>query len=205
MKIGRRQFFEKSGHGAVGTALLVAMGTTGTFLLGGCSVEDAIKAWVPVGTTAFNSVLTLLQGAGIIVPGAGQISAIVTLIKVGLADLLAAVDEYKNAPAANKATFAGKVSTLLSVLNDNFAKFWGDLSLPGGSLVQLVTGVAGIIMAAIAGFAAQLPAPVVLASTFRVAGVQQTIITPKRMSLASFKKQFNTVVVANGHSEMVLN
>lgn len=203
--MNRRQFLEKTGHGTLGTALLAATAGGSTFLLTGCDIESTIKAWVPVAIASFNGVLTLLEGAAVITPGAGTAVALaISLIKAGLADVLAAVDEYKSAPASSKTTFAQKLSIILASLRDNFGKFWSDLNLPGGSLVTLVTGFAQIILSAIGGFLQQLPsaAPTV-ATVFKVGGVQATA-QAKKMSANDFKKQINNLFIQSGHPELVV-
>ena len=205
--MNRRQFLEKSGHGAMGTALLVATATSSTFLLGGCSLESAIKTWVPVVRLAFGGILTVLESAGLFVPGVGTaIGIIATMIKAGFDDVLGAIDQWNKAPAASKATFLGKISTFLAALRDNFGKFWTDLKLPGGSIVGLIKGVSQVIMDAIASFLGQLPTPVTTAVRYSVAGGPEiTSAVSKKMDLNDFKKQFNAVVSQYGHPEIALH
>jgi hypothetical protein len=187
-----------------GFAALLVSGPS--LFMAGCtwsSVESAIAAYVPVGLAAFNGVLMLLSAAGVIPPGTSTaIGALVVLIKAGFADLLAAVQEYQNAPAAQKVTFKEKIAELLTVLGDNIQKFMTDISVSDNKLLQLVTGLVSLILTALAGFSAQLPAPLAGRKKLTVGGKP---ITPKLISLKDFKRQYNQLAGAASHPEIELH
>jgi hypothetical protein len=199
--MNRRNMLQRSAFGFA--ALLV---TGPTLFLAGCTfggVMAAISAYVPVGLAAFNGVLALLTAAGVIPPGTSTaIGALIVLIKAGFADLLAAVQEYQNAPAAQKVTFKEKISELLTVLGDNIQKFMTDISVSDNKLLELVTGLVSLILTALAGFSAQLPAPLAGRKKLTVGGKP---ITPKLMSLKDFKHQWNQIAGAASHPEIELH
>ena len=115
----------------VGTSLVAA--GSGSLLLEGCTVGGVIseiKAYVPIGIAAFNGVVALLTTVGIIPPGTGTaIAMLVALVKNGFADLMAAIDEYNNAPASSKTTLLAKISLILSEVSQNIGKFFADLAI----------------------------------------------------------------------------
>jgi hypothetical protein len=199
--MNRRTWFKTSGSGVA--ALLIS--GSGSLLLSGCNVIASIKAYIPVGIAAFSGVVSLLSGLGIIPPGTGTVIALlVGLVKSGFADLMAAIDQYNAAPAADKATLLAKVSLILSDVSRNIGKFFSDLTINDTTVLTLVTGLVQLILSTLAGFAAQLPpAPTPVALTAKVSGHPITI-TPKILSRSAFVKQFNQIVTAGGHPEMVL-
>jgi hypothetical protein len=180
-------------------------------ILSGCpslpgfgGILSTISAYVPIGLAAFNGVLLLLTSAGIIPPGTSSaIGAVVLLVKAGFADLLAAVQEYQNAPAAQKATLKGRITEILTVLGDNIQKFASDIisTAANNPLLVTVTGLLALILSTLAGFAGQLPAPVSGRKTLTLAGKP---VTPKTLSLKEFKKQWNQLAGSGGHPEIEL-
>ena len=190
----------------MGTSL-VAVGS-GTMLLEGCTfggVIAEIKAYIPIGIAAFNGVVTLLTGLGIIPPGTSTLLALlIAAVKGGFADIIAAIDAYNNAPAADKTTLLQKISLILSEISANIGKFFADLNISNSSVLTLVTGLVQLILSTLAGFASQLPAPPTpVALSARVAG-HPIVITPKILSRSEFKAQWNKTVTTAGHPELVL-
>jgi hypothetical protein len=178
-------------------------------VLSGCpsfgGITSAISTYVPVGLAAFNGVLLLLTSAGVIPPGTSTaIGALVLLVKAGFADLLAAVQEYNNAPAAQKVTVKEKISLILAVIAANIEKFASDIvgMVSDNKLLQVVTGLLTLILATLAGFSGQLPAPLAGRKTLSVAG---KAVTPKLLPLKDFKKQWNQLAGAGGHPEVELH
>jgi hypothetical protein len=199
--MNRRTWFKTSGSGV--TALLIA--GSGSLFLSGCNVIASIKAYIPVGIAAFTGVVSLLSGLGIIPPGTGTaIALLVGLVKSGFADLMAAIDQYNAAPAADKSTLLAKVSLILSEVSQNIGKFFSDLAINDSTVLTLVTGLVRLILSTLAGFAAQLPPPPTpLALSFKVAG-HPVAITPKIISRSAFVKQYNQLCANAGHPELAL-
>jgi hypothetical protein len=71
MNITRRDFGKYTGTG------LLALATGGSLALKGCNVFSDIEAWIPVGKTAFEGIVTLLQGAGLVSPAIGPIITVI--------------------------------------------------------------------------------------------------------------------------------
>ena len=127
------------------------------------------------------------------------------------ADVLAAIDQYNNAPAADKTTLLAKISLILSDLSQNIQTFVSDVlpSLSGNTALALVTGLISLILSTLAGFAAQLPTPpagAVGAHAHRAARAVPAgiVIAPKVLSRKNFVKQYNALCASNGHAEISL-
>jgi hypothetical protein len=192
MKISRREF-SLSSFGM----LLVAM--TASLWSAACAAFDNIVKWVGVGIAGVSSVVALLAGAGIGTTAEGVlISLVLKAIKAGFADVQAAIAEYENAPAADKATAKGRISTALQALADQIQKFWSDLSIPDARLGALIQGLLGIVLTAIAGFMTQLPAPVTPSTAVNLP--RRINVAPRKMSESEFRNEFNGLLSQAGYS-----
>ena len=190
----RRNFLVDSGKGIA----LLALASGSALFTTGCNVFNKIVAWLGVGIAATKSIINLLSGAGIVNTVQGvALSAVLDTIKAAFADVQAAVAAYENADPASKATFAGRISMALQALGDQFQKLWSDLNIPHASLASLVQGLIGIILSTIAGFQAQLPAPVSppLSLSRRMAVVAQ------RRDEKRFRYDFNSLLAQSGQSQ----
>lgn len=198
--MNRRKFFTYSGAGTLAIAGGSIM-NTGCWLTG--NVFNSIMGYISVGLQAFSAVTQLLTGSGVITATEGTaIATVINLVKVGFADLQTAVANYENAPAAQKATLMGKVSTALADLEGVIQQFWNDLQIPDVKLANLIQGLLGIILSTLSGFATQLPAPAgvkarVLAKTI--------VVPPQKRSQKQFKKDFNQILKENGYSQYEVN
>lgn len=190
----RRLFFELLG---LGGAAIATLGATACWVSQNTFV--AILAYVGVGLQAFQSIVDMLAGNGVINIGTGSaIDAVINLVKVGFADLQTAVNNYQNAPADQKATLLGEVSTALATLEQSLQKFWNDLQLPDAQLAALVEGLLGIILSTLQAFATQLPAPQMKMKL----GLKKTVATtPKKRTAKQFKADFNALLAAKGQTK----
>jgi hypothetical protein len=186
--LSRREFVGVAGKG---TAALLAVPSLLTMT--GCSVVTDILNYIPVGLQAFNTVLGILESAGIIsLAGGGAISAIVAAVSKGFSDLQVAIHQYDSAPAADKATFLLKVATVISDLQADIQTFWGDLSIPDPALATIISGLLGVILSTLAGFGASLPVPPLSAKAAQARALaRQVVYTPKRRSVHQFRSDFN--------------
>jgi hypothetical protein len=101
---------------------------------------------------------------------------------------------------------AGALAKIQAVFNLIVANFESLLSqVAQNPIVSVVIGLAQIILSTIAGFMGQLPATPgkTLSVTFRVAN-ENASFTPKARSRRQFKKDWNAVAAAGGHSEVKL-
>lgn len=194
--MNRRQFGSLAALGTVG----VWFGSTAA----SCgSIYAQVSAYVGVGIQAVASVVSLLAGAGIIsLPEGTLIAAVLATVKAAWADVTAAITAYENAPAAQKATLAGKISVALTVVSQQVQQFWADLKIPDASLAQTVAGLLGLVVSTIAGFLAALPAAP--APTFARPLAKTLSITPKVVSVSEFRKEFNAILNAGGHGKYAI-
>lgn len=196
--MNRRKFF---GFGAMGALALTTLSNTACFL--SQNVYQSILAYVAVGLQAVQSVVDLLSGSGVIQVGTGTaIDTIINLIKVAFADLQTAVTNYINAPAANKSTLLGEISTALATVEAYIQQFWNDLSIPDAKLASLVQGLLGIILSTLAAFATQLPAPASTPAIEKAAKLAKQIpVTPVKRNTKQFKSDWNAALAAAGQSQ----
>lgn len=192
--LNRRSFL---GRAFTAVFSFVVLGTTAA--LTGCATFQDILNYVQVGLQAFESILSILAGAGVLV---APIQGIAALVKAGFADVQTAVNDYNAAPSANKTTLSGKISTAITVLENDISNFWTTLNLPNGQIASTISGLLGIIVSTLAGFLAQLPAPA--PAVARVAAPGLAAAAPKARSVRQFKSDFNAILAANNFSQYAL-
>jgi len=206
MELTRREFGKNSILGLV----LLSCTEFFTGVLSGCTwpknLYQNILSYTTLGLDAFQSIISLLTASGIIIPVEGAaISTVVALVKAGFADLQVAVTNYEAAPAANKTTLLGKISTALAVLQAQLGTFWANLSLPTGTKVSLlVQGLLGIIVSTLAGFATQLPPPAASATARSVNVLARLGVTAQKRTPAEFKKDFNSLLIQGGYPQYIV-
>ena len=193
MTITRRSFGKMVGSGV---GAMAAVGTLGMTTMGiSCgSIFADITAYVPVGMEAFQALIVILDP-----PVALALAPIITAAKAAFADLAAAVAAYNNAPAANKATLVGKISTAINAVIGELQQFWSDANLPNGGLASTISGVLQIILSTLAAFLPLLgPAP---AATRTVA--KTLPYTSQKRTQKQFKADVNAVLKQGGYSQVV--
>jgi hypothetical protein len=199
----RREFSQRAGF----FVLLASLGS-GVISQIGCdfgSVFSKIKDWIKLGIGSFQSIVDLLAASGVIPMGAGTvIDMAITLVKAAFTDLTNAVTQYENAPADQKSTFAGKLSTMLAVLESTIGTFWADLKIPDTNLSKLIEGLVNIVISTIAGFSTQLPAPAPAAAAKLSAARAVHAVAPVKRSISQFKRDFNALLAQSGHSKYAL-
>jgi len=172
----------------------------GQVFLTGCTTFATILNWVDTGLSAFQSVVDLLAGQGVIAIVIGSaIDLIIKAVKAALADIATAVNNYNAAPAASQPGLLGKISAALVAAQNEIGQFWNDVSIPDAKLASTVAGLLGLIVSTLAGFQSLLPpapAPVAL-RTF-----PKTLqgAAPQKRSIGQFKAEFKAILVANGYS-----
>ena len=188
--ITRRGFTGRMLAGA--GAVYLAGVNTACWLSG--SVFASIMTYVGIGLTAFQAVVSLLDP-----PLALALAGTIALVKAGFADLQLAVQDYNNAPAADKTTLKNRIAVVLQDLQFEIQKFWSNLNLPG-PLGTLVEGLLNIILSTLAGFAGQLPAPITPpASVEKMKALAKTItVTPQVRNKSQFESDFNAKWAASG-------
>jgi hypothetical protein len=192
VNITRRDF------GKYASAGLLALGTLD---LSSCSASDVftdIENWIPVGLSAFQGIVSILQGAGLVAP---QAVPLIAAVITGLDDVLADVKAYE-AIVPPPANALAKIQAALSLVVQNIQAMLAQLNVNGGTVLNVVEGLAEIILSTIAGFLNELPstgkASTTLSNTFRV-GRDVVSYTPQVRTRGRFKKDYNRVAVANGY------
>jgi len=179
--------------------LVLASGVT--LSLEGCDVWSEIEQWVPTGIAAFEQIVILV--APVAAPG---IDAIAEAVKAAFSVLAAAVDQYRNAPADQKATLLQKVILAFNLVSTNLQQFLNAINVPGSSpIVKIVLGLVNIILSTIMGFVNRIqPTPATAAVRLTLSG-QSVNVTPVVRSRAKFKSDWNAACVQAGHPEMQVN
>lgn len=194
MDLTRRNFTKGMGT----TALFLAVTGGAALTMSGCNVFADIEAWVPVGTAAFNSIIILLETAGLINPA---MLPVIAAIRLGFTDILADVKAYQNIQPPPVGALA-KIEAVFGLLVGNFQGMLAQLQVTGGPVVTLVISLAQVILSTIAGFLGQLPvSKSLLTGTFKV-GAETISYTAKHRNVRQFKKDWNTKAVAGNHPEL---
>jgi hypothetical protein len=196
--ISRRKF---NGY-LSGGVLLAATGGVPLFGMYTCSsstsVWTEIQQWVPVGISAFESIIAL------IVPiDSPAIDAIAEMVKAGFASLAGAIDDYINAPAADKASLGARVQLILTDIGNNIQAFLTAIGQSANPIVKVAVAIISIIVNTIAGFLGNIPGPVAL--KFRTelhVGATTVPVVPVRMSRASFISAVNEELNGAGRSDL---
>jgi hypothetical protein len=164
----------------------------GTMLLTACGnvAEDII--------TAFQSVLTILQGAGV-VPG----GALVADVSAALSAVLSEVTAYANAPATDKTSTGLKLATLIQEAQAQLQTFWNDLKLTG-VLATVVEGVVTVILSTLAGFLPTLPTPIAQSDVVMKAArlPRHLNYVPQKLSAKQFRATVNKLMAENKYPKV---
>jgi len=197
MDFTRRDFTK-----GMGTTALFLLATGGTALtMTGCNVFTDIENWVPVGTAAFNSIVVLLETAGLINPA---MAPVIAAIRLGFTEILADVKAYLAIQPPPVGALA-KIQAVFGLIVSNFQDMLSQLQIATGPILTLVISLAQVILSTIAGFLGQLPvAASVLTGTLKV-GKETVAYTAQKRSVRQFKKDWNSKVKAGNHPEMALS
>ena len=198
--MNRREFAQRSG-----SAVLFLM-AGGSALLTGCGVLTDIENWIPVGLQAFQAIISLLEGAGIIsIAAGGPIAGLVATITSGFNDLTTAIKQYQAITPPPTGAMANIEAVLNSIVG-NFQTFLASINITNSKLTTLVVGMAEIILGTIAGFENLLPTSTatLLAKGTRV-GQAVVPLIPKHRTRRAFKHEWNGLVTASGHPELKLH
>lgn len=182
--ITRRDFASTSAKGLLAFLVISATGLTG------CSAVTDLENWIPVALTAVSAIVKLL---GPIVPA--PVAAIIVLIQAGFSALLTAIQNYKAGTG-----ILSDITNAITAIEMSFANFFQTISVPS-TLLNLIEGLAGIILSTIAAFANQInPAPAPVTASATVGGTR-VAYTPQKRSVKRFRSDWNALCVANSHPE----
>lgn len=197
--IHRRGFIKQAGLASLAVSTL-------TFD-SGCWFSNVYKnlvTYIAVALQAFQSVIDLLTGAGVISAGAGTIiDNAIALVKAGFADVQTLVKNYEDAPADQKQTLIGRISTAISVLEAQIQTFWNDLKIPDPKLAALISGLLGIILSTLGGFMTKLPAPTLTKQSAAASTLPNRIaFTPQLRTAKEFRRDWNNFLAEHGQPKV---
>lgn len=195
--INRREFGKRLMQGAgVLTVADLSMGVS-------CgSIFTDIDNYVPIGLESFDEILTLIAPAE-----ATLLAPVILVVKAAFADLTAAVTQYENAPAANKQTLIGKITTAINDVIQNLQTFWSNLNLPAGNLVSTIEGVLQIVLSTLAAFLPILGGTVTSVTTAKIAKLSKTIqivpVAKSQLKPKAVKVNINNVFTKYGYQNHI--
>lgn len=193
-----RREFGKRVIGAVPTvALAGGLGIT-TMGLSCGSIWTDIENYVPIGIEAFEEVLSLLDPALLT-----AISGIIKDVQAAFTALTGAITNYENAPAANKTTLVGKITTAINALISALQSFWSAANLPDGSLAQTIEGVLQLIISTLAAFLPLIGGVLLAASKKLPRTIPIIPRTKAQLKQAQFKKDCNAIFTTHGYPNQV--
>lgn len=202
MKIlGRRQFFEVAGKGAIGTALLVAEAGTASFVLTGCpatsvaAVLQELYNWIPTAIVAFDGVVKLVDTT---------LTAIGATVDVAWAVLQTAVSNYQHTTDPTTTMF-DKIIAALDAVEASMTQIIAALppGIPAAVLAAAQIGFA-LLLATLKDINGKLnPNPTApqaaIHAASRVAMVALPTVAPAT-SVKDFVTKFNAAMAANGQA-----
>lgn len=167
----------------------------------GCSFSSTMSKlgqYLPTGISALNSVLSLLAAGGVInAAAATTVGNDGSIASAALADIVAGVQAYNDAPATDKATKLQAVVTALNAAQNTLSKLESDVHAPNQQDQLMVNGLLGVIITSLSAFEVNL-AP----ASASAVKVSRASVAPT--SLRQFKAQFNAILVKGGHADRQL-
>ena len=154
--------------------------------------------------TAFQTILNILSAAGLVPGGA--------LVATALSNVIADVQAYEAAPAADKATLGEKLALVIQIAEAQLQTWFTGLGLTG-TLAVIIESLVGVILSTLAGLLPTLPVPPTvpaeivaarsLAHQITFKPVTTITLTKGGLDKASkqFRSQFNSQLTANGYAK----
>jgi hypothetical protein len=148
--------------------------------------------------TAFNAIVGILGGAGII-PG----GPIVSVVSLALQDVIVDVVAYNAAPSVDKTTTGLKLALAIQLAQAQLQTFYSGLNLTG-TLAIVVEGGINIILSTLAGFLPVLPILPIPSPALKVAMTlpKQIVYVPMKRTARQFRSDFNKVFINNNYPKV---
>jgi hypothetical protein len=155
--------------------------------------------------TAFQSILGILAGAGLVPGGA--------LVVTALQNVLSAVQAYESAPSADKVTLGEKLATIIAIAQADLQTWFAGLNLTG-TLATVIESLVAVILSTLAGLLPTLPSPptqpdevrAAKALTRHIEYVPVATITISKGGLKSasesFRSTFNAKLTTQGYKKV---
>jgi hypothetical protein len=203
--LDRRQFFEVSGKGALGTALVVAAAGTAGIALVGCNTDwittaiNDLPTVVSIATTVATIVATAL-GAGTITPAvAAIIKTAADAAAAALAVVQQAVKDYQANPSA---TLLQKIKITLLDIQGNLGQILDAAHIENTALRVVITATVGLAITVLTQIISLLPVTTV---TVALKNTAQKAMAIKPLSSDDVKKQVNGVLNAYGYGQYAIH
>lgn len=202
--LDRRQFFEISGKGALGTALFVATaGTTGV-MLAGCNTDwittaiNDLPTIVSIATTVATIVATAL-GAGAISPA---VAAIITTASQAAQVALATVQQLiKDYQAQPNDSVLQKIHTTLLDIQGNLGQILDAAHVENVALRTVIIATMGLAITVMTQIISLLPVTTV---SVALKSTPQKSMAIKPLFVADVKKQVNGFLNAYGYAQYAI-
>ena len=179
----------------VGLAGVLAL----SLVVSGCSTAwiDTAIADVPVVLQIVTSIIGIVQTAqGSEDPSTvNAANAVAAQAKADLQQLQVLVNDYQAAAAADKPNLVGKIDAALATAQKDLAGVLSVFHVKNQNLQLTIATSVGLALSTLAAIQALIPA--------QAAKVSAKAAKPPKAS--DLKKQFNTVVRANGYAQFALN
>jgi hypothetical protein len=188
----------RRGFGKLSLSALALFTSLGSLVVTtGCGIVADLLKYIPVALQAITGIVSVLTGGGIAL--SPLVNEIIRDAQAAFANLSADITAYENAPAVDKTTFLGKVSTALAIAEGNIQQFWAALNIPDAVIATVVAGVLGVIVSTLSYFASQLPTPApspalaaMQAKRGAIPGSKLLNVPAKKRSLKQFKSDLNS-------------
>jgi hypothetical protein len=183
------------------TMFLILGACAAPFSMTGCGLLSDLQAWIPIANAAISGIVTVI---GTFMPPGALL--IINIIKAALSDLGSTIAQYEaDSNPADKATWEAKISTILTDIASNFQNFLAQLNLGNNPIMNIVIGLAQVVLAAIEGFLGQLPATAktkTIGTSFIVGGKLMAVTPKYYKKVQQFKSDYNAVCIQYNHTEI---
>jgi hypothetical protein len=205
LALDRRQFFEVTGKGTLGTALLVATAGSAAVMIG-CNVDwittaiNDLPTVVSIATTVASIVATALGGGAVTPAVAAIIATAAQAAQVALALVQQLVKDYQANPTAS---VLDKIKITLLDIQGNLGQILDAAHVANSALRTVIVGLIGLGITVITQILSLLPVTTVTVA-LKNAKVQ-TAMAIKPTSSPDLKKQVNAFLTAYGYGQYAIH
>jgi hypothetical protein len=203
--LDRRQFFEISGKGTLGTAIAVAtVGAVG-FTLEGCTVSwittaiNDLPTVVSIASTIASIVAAALGASGIAPAVAAIIQTASQAAQVALATVQQLVTDYQANPSAS---ILDKIKTTLLDVQSSLGQILDAAHIDNVALRTVITAIVGTAVTVITQIISLLPTTTVAVA---LKSTSQSKMAIKPLAPADVKNQVNGFLNAYGYGQYAIH
>lgn len=175
---------------AIGT-FTATISTLGLTAFSCQNIWNKIEKYLPVGLQAFQAIVQILIGQGVIsTPMASDIAVVTADVNSAFGDAGVAVNAYQSAPAASKQSLVSEATLALTNIENAINAFWSQIKIQDPKLEAKIEGLLGLIVTSISAMLAQLP-PVPATARKATSRQIKAAGSLKVTSVKEFRSQFN--------------